>query len=150
MVEAFPLLFIQIVAYRELVDRDAFLWLQALTRNLSEKDAVRLFNATQIVATEDAKRHADAIAFVAARENVETFLRLQKEFDMRRVEAFKIIFQEDFRKCEAKGMITMGRKFGMSDTDLIAQIVESLGYTPAEAENLLHQESNNTQLATAV
>lgn len=153
-VEAFPLLFIQIVAYRELVDRDTFLWLQALTRHLSEEDAVRLFNASQDVTGEDAKRHADAVAFVAASENVSTFTRLQKELDMRRIEAFKIIFEDDFKRNraegEAKGIISMGRKFGMSDADLVAQLVESLGCTAAEAARMLHPESDGAPLATAI
>lgn len=154
VVGAFPLLFIQIVAYRELVDRETFLWLQALTRNLSEEDAVRLFNASQEITGDDAKRHADAVAFVVASENVATFTRLQKELDMRRVEAFKIIFEDDFRQREARGkaegIIVMGRKAGLPDTDIIAQLVESLGCTPAEAAKILHPETKDAHLATAI
>lgn len=158
----FPFL-MQIVAYKDLQNHQAFLWLRALTRDLSQEDALNLLEASAKANDSNDQRkqnNIDSILFVCGKENHDVFTKLYRESDMIKLNSLKFIFADELKdelkkeeakieaRSEARTIIRMGRKFGMSDSDLIAELVESLACTAEEAGKMLCASANNARLAS--
>lgn len=157
-IEKFTPFFTQIVAYKELADPNALLWVRSLTRNLSEDDALRLVDAVMLLDGEEGKKLAEAVAHVAVLENLDVFSRMRKEDNMVKVDAFKVIFKDDFERTrvegevrgEARGIIKMGREFGLNDTEIVNRLSSNLKCTLAEAERMFRDAEASNKMANAI
>lgn len=68
---------------------------------------------------------------------------------MVKIDAFKIVFKEDFERSriegQAQGIIKMGREFGLTDSDIISRLVSILKCSQSEAEGIFHDAEASGQ-----
>lgn len=74
------------------LDPEAYVWLSALTDELTEAQAKRLVDEVGVLGDEKEQELADSVLFVAARENLDVFKRLKEVSDMRFI---RLLFQEE-------------------------------------------------------